>query len=463
MGTSTQTGATSVAGTPPGPKGQFYIGNLRDLRKRPLEFMEECVRDFGDLTHFRIANIEVYLLNHPDLVEEVLVTSNRNFIKPRLLRDTAEVFGRGLLVSDGDFWLRQRRLAAPAFHRQRIASYGAVMTDFTERAVERWRDGQTLDIHAEMMRVTLEIVTKALFGAEVSEEDTEKVGHALEIMLERFVDRISLLRFLQELPLPKNIRFRNALATLDEIIYRIIEARRRDGAIGDDLLSMLLAAQDEDGSMMTDRQVRDETVTLFLAGHETTAVSLTWTFYLLSQNPEVDARLAEELDRVLGGRVPTLEDLPALEYTGRVVKESMRLYPPAWRIGREAINDCVIGGYAIPAGAQLIMSQWTMHRDARYFRDPLAFRPERWTPEFEQTLPKYAYFPFAAGPRRCIGDQFAMMEATLMLATMARRYRLDLVAGQSIEYWPSITLRPRHGLQMTVAARTPTSTPHTAR
>jgi cytochrome P450 len=438
---------------PPGPKGQFYIGNLRDLRNRPLAFMEECVRDYGDMSHFQVANIHVYLLNHPDMVEDVLVTSNRNYIKPQLLRDTAEVFGRGLLVSDGDFWLRQRRLAAPAFHRQRIASYGTIMTEFTERMLGRWRHGQEFDVHAEMMRVTLEIVTKALFGAEVSQADTAKVGHALEIMLERFVDRISLLRFLQQLPLPKNLRFRRALETLDGIIYRIIESRRRDGVLGDDLLSMLLAAQDEDGSSMTDRQVRDETVTLFLAGHETTAVSLTWTFLLLSRNPDVDRKLADELDRVLAGRAPTLDDLPALEYTTQVVKESMRLYPPAWRVGREATIDTEVGGYPIPAGSQLIMSQWTLHRDARYFDDPLAFRPERWTPELEHGLPKYAYFPFGGGPRRCIGDQFAMMEATLILATIARRFRLVELPDQTIDYWPSITLRPRNGLRVKVEGR----------
>lgn len=431
---------------PPGPKGQFLIGNLRDLRRRPLEFMEECVATFGDITHFMIANIPVYLLNHPDMVEDVLVTNNRNFIKPKLLRDTAEVFGRGLLVSDGEFWLRQRRLAAPAFHRDRIASYATVMTDFTERMLERWRPGETLDIHAEMMRVTLEIVTKALFGAEISVEESRRVGHALEIMLERFVDRISFLQFLQKLPLPKNLRFRRALASLDEIIYRIIEARRRSGEIGDDLLSMLLGAQDVDGSSMTDRQVRDETVTLFLAGHETTAVSLSWTFLLLSRNPDVDTKLAEELDRVLGGRVPTLEDIPALAFTGQIVRESMRLFPPAWRVGREAIEACEVAGYPIPAGSQLIMSQWTLHHDARFFDEPMAFRPERWTPELERSLPKFAYFPFGGGPRRCIGDQFAMMEATLLLATIARRCRIDILADQKIEYWPSITLRPRHGL-----------------
>ena len=415
--------------------------------------MEECVAAYGDVTRFQIANIQAYLLNHPDMAEEVLVTNNRNFIKPRLLRDTAEVFGRGLLVSDGDFWLRQRRLAAPAFHRHRIASYADVMVEYSEQAMARWTPGQVVDIHHEMMQTTLEIVTKALFGADVSREDVRKVGDALDIMLERFVDRISLLRFIQHLPLPKNLRFRNALATLDQIIYRIIETRRRDSLDGGDLLSMLLSARDEDGSSMSDRQVRDEAVTIFLAGHETTAISLSWTFLLLSENPDVDAEMADELERVLAGRAPTMEDIPALPYTGRVVKESMRLYPPAWRVGREAIADCEIAGYPIPAGAQLIMSQWTMHKDPRFYDDPLAFKPDRWTPEFELDLPKYAYFPFGGGPRRCIGDQFAMMEATLILATIARRYRMKLVPGHPIVYWPSITLRPRHGVRVVIEER----------
>lgn len=438
---------------PPGPKGQFFIGNLRDLRQRPLEFMEECVATYGDVTHFQIANIHAYLLNHPDMVEDVLVTNNRNFIKPKLLRDTAEVFGNGLLTSDGDYWLRQRRLAAPAFHRQRIASYGTVMSEFSEDAIDRWIPGETIDVHHELMRTTLEIVTKALFGTEVSVDDTAKVGYALEIMLERFVDRISLLRFIQKLPTPRNLRFRKALSMLDEIIYRIIETGRREKKVGDDLLSMLLSARDDDGSSMSDKQVRDEVVTLFLAGHETTAISLSWTFYLLSLNPDVDAKLEEELDRVLDGRLPTLDDLPRLEYTARVVKESMRIYPPAWRVGREAIEDCEIAGYPIPAGAQLIMSQWTLHRDARYFENPMKFDPDRWTPEFESALPKFAYFPFGGGPRRCIGDQFAVMEAALVLATIARRYRLAVVPDHPIVYWPSITLRPRHGMRVVVHKR----------
>jgi cytochrome P450 len=438
---------------PPGPKGHFLVGNLPDLRNRPLELMENSVRDFGDVSHFQVANIHAYLFNHPDMIEEFLVTSNRNFIKPLLLRNTIELFGNGLLVSEGDFWRRQRRLMSPAFHRGAIRSYGEIMTHYAEETIGRWRDGETRDIHADMMHITLEIVAKTLFGAEIGEKEMEEVGRSLEVALHRFVDRISLLRFLDSWPLPRNIRFRRALASLDWIIYSIIEARRRSGERGNDLLSMLPNAQDEDGTQMTDRQVRDESITLFLAGHETTAIALSWTWYLLSLNPDVERKLAVELEEVLGDRTPTVDDIPNLVYTGKVVKESMRLYPPAWRVGREAINDCEIGGYPIPAGAQLIASQWTMHRDARYYDEPLEFRPERWTEEFIKRLPKFAYFPFGGGPRLCIGDQFAIMEATLILATIARRFRLELVPDHPIAMFPTITLRPKYGIRMVTRLR----------
>jgi cytochrome P450 len=439
-----------TAAVPPGPRGHFLLGNLPDLRKRPLQLMEESASTYGDITHYQIANIHAYLLNRPDWIEQVLVTDHRNFIKPKLLRDTAEVFGNGLLVSEGDFWLRQRRLMAPAFHRKRISEYGTIMTEYAERNMAGWRDGETRDIHNDMMHITLQIVTRTLFGSEIAEDAMRSVGHSLEVALERFIDRISLLRFLDSWPLPKNIRFKHALDNLDRIIYGIIEERRQTREDRGDLLSILLNAQDEDGTRMTDRQIRDESITLFLAGHETTAIALTWTWYLLSQNPDVAAKLEEELYRVLGQRTPTMEDIPLLEYTSKVVRESMRLYPPAWRVGREAVKDCEFGGYPIGAGAQLIMSQWTIHRDPRYYNEPLAFRPERWTEEFEKGLPRFAYFPFGGGPRICIGDQFAIMEATLILATIARRFRLELVSNHPIALWPSITLRPRFGMKMTV-------------
>ncbi len=432
---------------PPGPKGRPIVGSLPDLRNRPLEFMTDCVRQFGDVTYMKIADRHVYLLADPDMIEELLVTGNRNFIKPQLLKDAGAVLGNGLLTSDGDFWLRQRRLAQPAFHRDRIAAYADLMVSFTRETLDTWEDGKPFDIHEEMMALTLNIVAKALFGADVSGKAAQ-VGEALEVALERFVDRLSLMRIFDRLPLPRNVRFRRKKGELDAIIYEIIESRRRSGVDAGDLLSMLLQAQDLDGSRMNDLQLRDEVVTLFLAGHETTAISLTWTWYLLALNPGVADRLFEELDEVLGDRMPELDDLPRLLYTDMVMRESMRLYPPAWRVGREALVDCTIGGYDIPKGAQVIASQWVMHRDARYFDDPLEFRPERWEGDLKNRLPKFAYFPFGGGPRRCIGDMFAMMEGVLLLAAIAREFRFELVRGQKVELWPSITLRPRGGVRV---------------
>jgi cytochrome P450 len=422
------------------------------MRNDPLQFMIDSARKYGDFVHTRIVNVDAYFFNHPDQIEQILVTSNRSFIKPRLLRDAGEVLGRGLLTSEGELWLRQRRLMAPAFHRDRIEGYGETMVAHTEAMLDRWRDGQKLDVHDEMMRLTLSIVARTLFGADVGDK-SEEVGHTLEIALQRFVERLSLLRVLDKLPLPRNRRFRRAVGQLDAIIYGIIEERRRNGAGRNDLLSLLLEARDEDGSRMTDTQLRDEAVTLFLAGHETTAIALSWTWYLLSQNPDVETRLVAELEEVLGGRAPGVADLPRLPYTDMVVRESMRLYPPAWRVGREAIEPCTIGEYRIPVGAQVIMSQWIVHRDPRFFEEPEAFRPERWEGDLTRRIPRFAYFPFGGGARRCIGDSFAMVEATLLLAAIARRFHLDLSPEARIELWPSITLRPRHGLAMQVRAR----------
>lgn len=438
--------------SPPGPKGRPIIGSLPQLRDTPLESMVEWKREYGDIVALRIAGIKVFLLSHPDLVEEVLVTGNRRFIKPRLLRDTKELLGDGLLTSEGDFWLRQRRLSQPAFHRDRIAGYADVMTSYTDRMLGGWKPEEVRDIHHDMMELTLEIVARTLFNTSVT-EDARKVGDALEVALERFVDRLSLTRFLDKLPLPKNIRFHKARRTLNTIIYGVIEQRRKSGEDAGDLLSMLLQARDDDGSSMSDLQLRDEVMTIFLAGHETTAVALCWTLYLLSEHPDVDAALHEELRSVLDGRTPTMDDIPSLVYTGKVIRESMRLYPPAWRVGREAITDVELGGYHIPAGAQLIMSQWLLHRDPRFWEEPEKFDPERWSGQMEKQLPRFAYFPFGGGQRRCIGDTFAIMEATLILATIAARYRLELCADQSVSFWPSITLRPRSGMRMTVRSR----------
>jgi len=418
------------------------------LQRDRLAFFERCARECGDFVPFRSAHRRCVLISHPDLVEDLLVNQQAHFRKTEILRQNRLMFGNGLLTSEGDFWLRQRRLAQPAFHRQRIAAYVADMIHFGERLVDGWRDGQELDAHAAMMHVTLEIVAKTLFGADVSADATD-IGQALSVLIETFFRRANRpVRLSERWPTRDNRRLRQVAARLDRIIYGIVEQRRREGSHSDDLLSMLLAAQDEDGSRMTNKQLRDEAMTLFLAGHETTAIALSWAFYLLSQNPDVDAELASELRAVLAGRLPTVEDLPQLPYTSMVVTEAMRLYPPAWVVGRDALEDCTVGGHSIRRGTLVFASQWVIQRDPRWFEAPTQFRPQRWANGLAQELPKFAYFPFGGGQRMCIGNNFATMEAQVLLATIAQRFRLELVPDQRIEPLPSITLRPRYGLRM---------------
>jgi len=400
-----------------------------------------------------IGRIQLYLVSHPDLIEHVLITDNDRFAKPWLLRRAADVLGQGLLTSDGSLWKRQRQLMQPAFHRSRILAYTDVMTRRTEALMERWTDGDLLDVHAHMMKLTLGIVAETLFGAEV-ENRADTVAYALDIALRRFVDQLSPLRALDRLPLPRNVRFRRAVRLLDSIIYDMIESRRSAGAAGrGDLLSILLGAQDEEGGGMTDQQLRDEVVTLFLAGHETTAIALSWTWHLLSLHPDVERRLHEEVDGVLAGRTPTIEDLPELRFTEMVFKESMRLYPPAWRIGREVVDEVQIGGYRLPVGAQVLMSQWIVHRDPRFFTEPLEFRPDRWREPTSALLPRFAYFPFGGGGRRCIGDHFALLEGVVVLAAIAQRFRLVATDPASVVPFATITLRPRNGVPVRLERR----------
>ncbi len=439
---------------PPGPKGHFITGHLPEIKRERLGFFSRCAHEYGDIVSLRYGPRRVYLLNNPDTIEDVLVTNNHNFAKHFALRINRRVFGNGLLTSESDSWLRQRRLAQPAFHRKRIAAYGEVMVDFTQRMLAGWQAGETRDIHAEMMRLTLEIVAKTLFDVDVTGE-AHDVGVMLGVLMETFNARVnSAFPLPESIPTPGNLRLRRAARRVDEIIYGVIQRRRSSGEDRGDLLSMLLQAQDaDDGSRMSDQQLRGEVMTLFLAGHETTAIALSWTWYLLSQHPQVEAGLLAELQAVLGERSPGVADLPQLRYAEMVVTEAMRLYPPAWAIGREAIQDYEIGGYWAPAGTTLLMSQWVMHRDARYFDDPEEFRPERWADGLAARLPKYAYFPFGGGQRYCIGHSFAMMEAILLLATIAQKFRLSLVPGHPIKPWPSITLRPKYGVKMALASR----------
>ena len=445
----------SVSFRPPGPHPRLPGINYFYVRRNFLGFLERVAREHGDIVYFRMGPQDVYFLNHPDYIKDVLVTRQQNFIKGRALQRSKRLLGEGLLTSEGEHHRRQRRLAQPAFHRNRIASYADVMTEYGARSAARWRDGEQLDISQEMMRLTLAIVGKTLFDADV-EEEAQEIGEALATILGLF--NAMLLPFselLEKLPLPQNKRFKVAKRRLDDTIYRIIEERRQSGSDHGDLLSMLLLSQDEEGTgSMSDEQVRDEAMTLFLAGHETTSNALTWTWYLLSQNETEEARLYAEIDEVLGGRErPLFEDIERLHYTEMVLAETMRLYPPAWALGRLATKETEVGGYKITPGSLVIMSQYVMHRDARFFPDPTRFDPERWTPEARESRPQFSYFPFGAGVRRCIGESFAWMEGILLIATLARRWRMRHVEGHPVELQPLITLRPKHGMLMTVHKR----------
>jgi cytochrome P450 len=442
---------------PPGPEQGFFDGLRSPLRQDPLGFMSRATREYGDIVCLRFFNIRTYLLFHPDQIEDVLVNNAKKFIKGRVLRANRHIFGNGLLTSEGDFWLRQRRMMQPAFHRNRIANYASTMTACATRLLESWKPGQRIDLHDAMMRLTLRIVGKTLFHSDV-EHDAPQVGENLQILLEYTADFRRLVLTPQWLPTRRNLQAKRAVRELTQIIDRIIQQRRDSNDDAGDLLSLLIHAQDEDGSRMTTQQLRDEALTLFLAGHETTASTLSWTWWLLAQNPPVEAKLHAELDSVLNGRTPSLDDLPRLLYTGHILSESMRLYPPAWAIARLAIEDHSLAGFPVPKGTGIAAVPWIVHRDPRWYDHPEQFLPERWEGHLLKKIPRFAYFPFSFGPRQCIGNSFAMMEATLALVTIAQQFRFRLLPGQPVLPLPSITLRPRHGLHVQVEPR-PTSLP----
>ena len=439
---------------PPGPKGGLILGVMPEFNRDTLGFIERA-KDHGDVVRMRFFYLTVHFLYDPAHIEYVLSTNARNFIKSRSLRTPffRRLVGQGLLTSEGEVWKRQRRLAQPAFHRQRISAYGEVMVEYAGRMIATWQAGEQRDIHRDMMRLTLEIVVKTLFDADVS-RDADKVGNVLSRLVMPFASQATLKWIADNrLPTPTHRSFNRDVNEIDAIVYRIIEERRTSGIDQGDLLSMLLAAHDEDGSQMTNRQLRDEVMTLFLAGHETTALTLSWAWYLIARNPEVEQKFHEELDRVLGGRLPVAADLPRLKYTEMIAKESMRLYPPAYGLGREAVEDCEIGGFRIQRGSQLFMFQWVTQRDPRFFPDPEQFKPERWTEEFTNSLPKYAYFPFGGGPRACIGNYFAMMEIVLLMATLGQRFRFSVDQEKPVELLPAMSLRPKDGIKVTVQTR----------
>jgi cytochrome P450 len=440
---------------PPGPKGTRIMGVMRDFNRDSLGFIDRAQRDYGDIVWTRFLYVPALFLYHPNEIEYVLATNAKNFRKAMTLRSNFfhRLVGNGLLTSEGEEWKRQRRLTSPAFHRHRIASYGDTMVNYTQRLMSTWKDGEARDMHRDMMRLTLEIVVSCLFSADVT-HDVDHVGETLKELVKPFAAQATLKWILNNrLPTPQHLQFSRLVKKIDDVIYRIINERRASEKDEGDLLSMLLKARDEDGSQMTDQQLRDEVMTLFLAGHETTALTLSWTWYLLGITPEAERKFHAELDEVIGDRLPTFDDLPRLKYTEQIARESMRLYPPAYGLGREAINDCEIAGYQVPAGTQVFMFQWSTQRDPRFFDDPSAFKPDRWTEAFEAQLPKYAYFPFGGGPRACVGASFAMMEIVLVLATIGQRFRLALVPGHSVETYPAMSLRPKDGVEVIIKNR----------
>lgn len=418
--------------------------------------MTRASREYGDIVCLRFFHIRTYLVLHPDLIEDVLVNNAAKFIKGRVLRANRHIFGNGLLTSEGDFWLRQRRMMQPAFHRARIANYASTMTACATQLLETWKPGVPIDLHDEMMGLTLQIVGKTLFNADV-ERDAPQVGETLHVLLEYTADFRRLVMTPKWLPTRRNLQAKRAVRQLTEIIDRIIEQRRQSRDDAGDLLSLLIQAQDEDGSRMTTQQLRDEALTLFLAGHETTASSLSWTWWLLTQNPQVEEKLHTELDSVLNGRTPTLEDLPRLTYTSHVLSESMRLYPPAWAIARLAIADHELAGYPVPKGTGIAAVPWVVHRDPRWYDNPEQFIPERWEGDLLKKNPRFAYFPFSFGARQCIGNSFALMEANLVLATIAQQFSFHLLPQREVVPLASITLRPRRGIHVVPERRATTS------
>jgi cytochrome P450 len=437
----------------PGPRGHLLLGSARDIQRDPLRFGLAMTQQYGDIVRIRLLLWPAYLVNHPDGVKHVLQENQQNYNKDLYPYQIFKpLLGRGLVTNDGKSWLHQRRLMQPAFHRKRLAAFGSLMTGATVMMLDQWQDlaerAQQLDITAEMLRLTLRIVGQALFNIDLSDE-THIVGQALITVNKLLSDYIYAPFPPLNIPTSRNRLIQTAFRTLDQVVQGIINQRRQQNMDTDDLLSMLLSVRDEvTGQGMNDQQVRDEVMTLLIAGYETVSTALVWTWYLLSQYPEMEHRLHSELDIVLRGDQPTVEHLAELTYTRMVIEEALRLYPPAWIFGRKAIADDGIGGYSIPANSIIVLSPYVTHRHPALWEHPEVFDPERFTPERSAGRPHFAYFPFGGGPRMCIGNNFALMEMQLILATIAQRYKLRLVPGHPVEPEALLSLHPRYGLQM---------------
>jgi cytochrome P450 len=441
---------------PPRHRTFSLLGSASEIQRDPLAFLLRT-QQLGEVVRLRFLFSPAYLVSDPESIKHVLQYNARNYNKDLITYTMFRpLLGQGLLLNDGLSWLHQRRLMQPAFHRSRLSTYGTLMTDATVAMLEQWKSsfekGTPVDIAEEMMRLTLQIVGRALFSLDLNQE-VGTIGYAVTTLLQLFVDYVFRPFPPLSVPTPRNRRLQQAIRSLDQVVYRLIAERRTHQMEGDDLLSTLLAVQDaETGQGMNDRQVRDEVMTLLLAGHETTANTLTWTWYLLSQSPEIERRLHLELNEVLGGRVPTVEDLPNLKYTRMIIEETLRLYPPTPVLSRKAIGHDELRGYPIAANSLIMLSPYAVHRHPALWEEPERFDPDRFGPERSATRPAYAYFPFGGGPRVCIGNHFAMMEAQLLLSTIAQRYRLRIIPGHPVEPQMVVTLRPRSGLPMTIHA-----------
>ncbi len=443
--------------TVPGPTGNRFFGPLvKESRRDPLRFMTRLADEYGDVCSFRVGLERIFFVNHPDHVHDILVNHYDNFLKGRGSKRAKSFLGEGVLLSEGETHRRQRRMAQPAFHRNRIAGYASVMGEHCERMSSQWVDGQVLDIWPEMVRLTLGIVGKTLFDADVGSKGDE-VGQAMTAAASRYrAFKLPLAKLLESMPLPNMLHFQRGKERLRGVVLKLIEERQRSGRDHGDLLSMLLLAEDEhnDGRRMTPEEIWDEALTFFIAGYDTIATAMMWTWYLLSQHPEIEERLHAEVDEVLrAGGPATFDDLARLPYTQSVLSESMRLYPPTWRLVRRAIRDFPIADHVIPARSLVVVCQYAMHRHPRYYPDPERFDPDRFTPEAKASRPRFSYFPFGGGPRHCMGEPFAMLEGMILLASLARHWRLRLTPGHRVELHAEHLLRAKNGMVMRLEKR----------
>jgi len=439
---------------PPGFQRNLLWFAFRRLRPaNPILLFQHLAQQYGDIAHYKIGWNHIVFLNHPDYIREVLVVQNENFIKERTVQRTKMLLGEGMITSEGAEHRAQRQVAQPAFHRQRIPEYASTIVHEAARLRERWRDGEQRDVAIDMMQLTLNVVAQTLFATDLRDEVHELASAINRIMgLYNFLVMLPAAEWLVHLRPPGLAAFLRARKRIDAVVYRMIAAHRKRGSHGSSLLDLMLAAS-PDQTAACEQSLRDQVITIFLAGYETVAKALSWTWYLLSQNPDCERRFHNEIDRELQGQLPTFDDVPRLRYVEMVLAESMRLYPPAWAMGRCAREDFRLGDFFLPAKTTILMSQFITHRDARFFPEPLRFDPERFTPEAKSRRTKLTYFPFGAGVRQCIGESFAWMEGVLLLATVGQKWKLRLVPGHRVEPEPLITLRPKYGLRMQLEAR----------